>query len=79
MFVESEVRSTKYEVRRTGYRGRRTKDEERRMAAARSFTDLVVWQQARQWPKDLFQRTQQRPFAGDQRLCVQIKGVRGEG
>jgi four helix bundle protein len=42
------------------------------MAAARSFTDLIFWQRARQWSKDIFQRTQQRPFAGDQRLCVQI-------
>jgi four helix bundle protein len=42
------------------------------MAAARSFTDLIFWQRARQWSKDIFQRSQQRPFASDQRLCVQI-------
>jgi four helix bundle protein len=42
------------------------------MAAARTFTDLVFWQRARQWSKDIFHRSKQQPFAADQRLCVQI-------
>lgn len=42
------------------------------MAAARTFTDLQFWQRARQWSKDIFERTQQSPFARDQRLVVQI-------
>ena len=42
------------------------------MPAARSFTDLHFWQRARQWSKDIFQRTQQPPFSRDQRLTVQI-------
>jgi four helix bundle protein len=42
------------------------------MAAARSFTDLVFWQRARQWSKDIFHRTKRQPFASDQRLSVQI-------
>jgi four helix bundle protein len=42
------------------------------MAAARSFTDLLFWQRARQWSKDIFGLTQQPPFARDQRLVVQI-------
>jgi four helix bundle protein len=42
------------------------------MAAARSFTDLQFWQRARQWSKDIWQLTQNQPFARDQRLVVQI-------
>jgi four helix bundle protein len=42
------------------------------MPAARSFTDLQFWQRARQWSKDIWQHTQQQPFARDQRLVVQI-------
>jgi four helix bundle protein len=42
------------------------------MPAARSFTDLIFWQRARQWSKDIFQRSLQRPFADDERLCRQI-------
>src|SRR3990170_4335998 len=42
------------------------------MAAARSFTDLLFWQRARQWSKDIFQHTQKPPFSKDQRLVVQI-------
>ena len=42
------------------------------MAAARSFTDLIFWQRARQWSKAIFARSQQRPFADDERLCRQI-------
>lgn len=42
------------------------------MPAARSFTDLLFWQRARQWSKDIFQLTKHPPFARDQRLIVQI-------
>src|SRR6266496_1214096 len=42
------------------------------MAAARSFTDLIFWQRARKWSAAIFWRTQEQPFAKDQRLCVQI-------
>ncbi|MEX2139761.1 MAG: four helix bundle protein [Pirellulales bacterium] len=42
------------------------------MPGARSFTDLIFWQRARQWSKEIFQRSQQRPFADDERLCRQI-------
>jgi four helix bundle protein len=47
------------------------------MPAARSFTDLLFWQRARQWSKDIFQRTKQRPFAGDERLVRQINDSSG--
>jgi four helix bundle protein len=42
------------------------------MPAARSFTDLLCWQRARQWSKDIYQLTQNQPFSRDQRLVVQI-------
>jgi len=42
------------------------------MASARSFTELLFWQRARQWSKAIFHRTKERPFAGDQRLVIQI-------
>ena len=42
------------------------------MAAARTFTDLQFWQRARVWSRDIFHLAQERPFAGDQRLVVQI-------
>jgi four helix bundle protein len=42
------------------------------MPAARSFTELQFWQRARQWSKDIFNHTQQLPFARDQRLVIQI-------
>lgn len=42
------------------------------MAAARSFTELLFWQRARQWSKTIFELTRERPFAGDQRLAIQI-------
>jgi four helix bundle protein len=40
--------------------------------AARSFTELLFWQRARQWSKEIFQRAKKAPFAHDQRLVVQI-------
>lgn len=42
------------------------------MPAARTFTELQIWQRAREWSKGIFQHTQQPPFARDQRLVVQI-------
>jgi four helix bundle protein len=42
------------------------------MPAARSFTELLFWQRARQWSADIFQLTRKAPFAHDQRLVVQI-------
>lgn len=42
------------------------------MSAARSFTELLFWQRARKWSKDIYLRTQQRPFCDDKRLVVQI-------
>ena len=42
------------------------------MPAARSFTELQFWQRARQWSKDIFELTQQQPFAKDERLVRQI-------
>lgn len=42
------------------------------MAAARSFTDLMFWQRARQWSKEIFLLTQKAPFSKDERLVRQI-------
>jgi len=42
------------------------------MPGVRSFTDLVCWQRARQWSKDIFHLTQQQPFCRDERLVRQI-------
>jgi four helix bundle protein len=42
------------------------------MAAARSFTELLFWQRARDWSKEIFSLSQKPPFARDQRLVVQI-------
>lgn len=42
------------------------------MAAARSFTELLFWQKARQWSKAIFVETKSAPFRSDQRLVVQI-------
>lgn len=42
------------------------------MTAARSFTELLFWQRARQWSADIFHRTRQPPFSHDQRLTVQV-------
>jgi four helix bundle protein len=42
------------------------------MPSARSFTELLFWQRARQWSKSIFIETRKPPFAQDQRLVVQI-------
>jgi four helix bundle protein len=42
------------------------------MPAARSFTDLVFWQCARQWSKAIWLLTQKPPFSRDERLVRQI-------
>src|SRR5437899_3561681 len=36
------------------------------------FTDLLIWQRARQWSKDIFAHTQREPFRHDRRLIEQI-------
>lgn len=42
------------------------------MTAARTFTELLFWQRARQWSKDIYHLTQQSAFARDRRLVIQI-------
>ncbi len=42
------------------------------MAGVRNFVDLLIWQKARQWSKDIFQHTRVSPFSEDRRLVVQI-------
>jgi|GEM_PF-479207 len=42
------------------------------MAAVKIFTDLLVWQRARAWSKQIFQRTPKQPFGRDLRLVTQI-------
>src|SRR5262245_2045069 len=42
------------------------------MAGVRVFTDLLSWQRARAWSKAIFEHTERRPFAKDERLVVQI-------
>lgn len=42
------------------------------MPAARSFTELLFWQRARAWSKAIFVESLRKPFAGDERLVVQI-------
>jgi four helix bundle protein len=42
------------------------------MPAARSFTDLLFWQRARAWSREIFQHTQNSRFARDERLVRQI-------
>ena len=42
------------------------------MPAARSFTDLLIWQRAREWSKRIFQHTKREPFRSDRRLVEQI-------
>jgi four helix bundle protein len=38
----------------------------------RVFTDLQIWQRARQWSKEIFDLTEQERFARDRRLVAQI-------
>jgi four helix bundle protein len=40
--------------------------------SAKVFTDLLIWQRARKWSKDIFQQTQKLPFRPDRRLVEQI-------
>lgn len=42
------------------------------MPAARSFTELQFWKQARVWSKEIFQFTQRKPFADDRKLVIQV-------
>lgn len=42
------------------------------MAGVRLFTDLRIWQQSRQWSKEIFWRTQEGRFKTDLRLVEQI-------
>lgn len=42
------------------------------MTAARRFTDLHIWQKARQWSKKIFRFTQREPFRSDRRLVAQV-------
>jgi four helix bundle protein len=42
------------------------------MTAASTFTELLFWQRARVWSRDIFHLTEKPPFARDQRLVVQI-------
>jgi len=42
------------------------------MPGVRVFTDLRIWQQSRQWSKDIFRQTQREPFRSDRRLVTQI-------
>lgn len=40
--------------------------------AVQAFTDLLIWQRARGWSKQIFQRTQHEPFLSDRRLVEQV-------
>jgi len=42
------------------------------MSGVRTFTDLLIWKQARGWSKAIYWRTQEGAFSRDQRLVVQI-------
>ena len=42
------------------------------MSGVRVFTDLRIWQQSRQWSKDIFAHTRRDPFRSDRRLVTQI-------
>src|SRR5689334_19260907 len=42
------------------------------MAGVRVFTELLCWQRAREWSKEIFERTKHEPFANDRRLVEQI-------
>ncbi len=42
------------------------------MSGIKNFTDLIMWQRARQWSKDVYLRSKQEPFCRDQRLVVQV-------
>ncbi len=40
--------------------------------SVRVFTDLKIWQRARQWSKEVFEHTEQERFSTDRRLVNQI-------
>jgi four helix bundle protein len=42
------------------------------MAAARVFTELLFWQRARVWSREIFQQTEKERFARDRRLVEQV-------
>jgi four helix bundle protein len=42
------------------------------MMGVKVFTDLLIWQRARQWSKAIFGHTKTEPFARDRRLVRQI-------
>jgi hypothetical protein len=42
------------------------------MPGVKNFTDLLMWQRARQWSKRIFEATCREPFHGDRRLVEQI-------
>jgi four helix bundle protein len=42
------------------------------MAAVKLFTDLLVWQRARVWSKQIFEKTEKDQFSRDYRLVSQI-------
>jgi four helix bundle protein len=42
------------------------------MAAAKVFTELLIWQRSRAWSKRIFGFTQKEPFRLDRRLVEQI-------
>jgi four helix bundle protein len=42
------------------------------VGGVKSFTDLLIWQRARAWSKDIFKATQQNAFSSDRRLVTQI-------
>ncbi len=42
------------------------------MSGVKVFTDLLIWQRARRWSKQIFRRTESGRFARDRRLVIQI-------
>jgi four helix bundle protein len=42
------------------------------MSGVRNFTDLLIWQRAREWSKSIFQYTKHDAFSRDRRLVEQI-------
>jgi len=42
------------------------------MAGVNNFTDLLIWQRARKWSKEIFHLTKNRPFHLDRRLVIQV-------
>jgi four helix bundle protein len=42
------------------------------MAGVKVFTDLLIWQRARAWSKEIFRCAQPEPFCRDRRLVEQI-------